>query len=190
MSLLRVTEGVVVFSPDREEEARARGLPLVAFMPVEGSMFADAAPDAVGLRADAYASDERSLALAIAFCKREKREERTAGPLRLTYLGSLGETRPPRSPPIGGSVPLSDSFFVGRMEDCAICLRQGAHSDQNTVARRHARFERTASGARVTDLRSTNGTWVRGARIEVADVVPGEEVAIAWTHRLRLDGAP
>jgi hypothetical protein len=188
--LLRVTSGVVVFSPDRAEEARAHGLALVAFMAAPRELAAEGAYARVALRADAYASDEETLALAIAFAAHERRDDRARGPLRLTYLGSLGEYRPPRSPPIGGAVNVGSELFAGRMEDCGICLRQGPHSDQNTVARRHARFERIPSGVRVTDLRSTNGTWVRGARVEVAEALPGEEIAIACTHRLRVDGVP
>src|SRR5215831_17254627 len=66
MSLLHVTDGVVVFSPDREEEARAFGVPMVAYMPVENEMVAEGAYDAVAVRADAYASDEATLAAAVA----------------------------------------------------------------------------------------------------------------------------
>jgi len=196
--ILRVTSGVVVFSPDQAAEATARaaefGSPLIAFMPIvtpfEGWFVADGAYDYVGLRADAYASDRVTLASALDFVKNERRAQRSDGALRLTYLGSLGEEKPPDGPPIGGSIPLEDTVMVGRQPSCAICLRQGAHSDENTVARLHCRIERTTHGAKVTDLKSTNGTWLRGKRIEVALAEPGDEIAVACTHRLRVDGAP
>jgi pSer/pThr/pTyr-binding forkhead associated (FHA) protein len=41
----------------------------------------------------------------------------------------------------------------------------------------------------VTDSRSTNGTWINGQRMAEADVVVGDEIAIACTHRFRLDGS-
>ncbi len=47
------------------------------------------------------------------------------------------------------------------------------------ISRRHARIEREGSGWRVVDLRSTNGTWVNGERIETARVTVGDEVAFA-----------
>jgi hypothetical protein len=188
-----------VFSPDRAEEARRTaaelGAPLVAFMPVVTVVpnwwMADGAEEQVALRADAYASDDASLEEAIAFAASEERKERLRGPLRLTYLGSLGEVRPRTAPPVGGSVPLDDvPPVLGRGDPCAMCFRTGGHSDQNRVARQHARVERIPTGARVSDLKSTNGTWVNGLRISSVEVVPGDEIAVACTHRIRLDGAP
>jgi hypothetical protein len=45
------------------------------------------------------------------------------------------------------------------------------------ISRRHARIERDGSGWRVVDLRSTNGTWVNGKRVEAAPISEGDEVA-------------
>jgi len=38
------------------------------------------------------------------------------------------------------------------------------------VSRRHARLDRTAEGWRLTDLGSSNGTFVNGRRIAIAMV--------------------
>jgi hypothetical protein len=192
------SSGAIVFSPDRADEARSqadqRGMPLVAFMPVvttaPGWIVADGAYDRVSVTADAYASDEQMLADAISFVSKQPPAERARGPLRVTYLGSLGERRPPDGLPIGGSLPLDRPLSIGRAPRCEICLRQGGHSDQNTVARLHARIEKSPMGARIIDARSTNGTWVRGQRVDMAVIAPGDELAIACTHRFRLDGQP
>jgi hypothetical protein len=191
--VLRLTSGVVVFSPDRADEAYQRAVelsaPRVAFMPVTSSvgwMVADGAYDYVSISADAYASSEETLSTAIELAAREVCEDRVRGPLRLTYLGSLGELSP-RGPILGASVRVGDPVFIGRAPDATISLRQG-HSDQSTVARRHARVERTARGTSVTDLQSTNGTWVNGKRVAAVDLAVGDEIAIACTHRFRLDG--
>ncbi|HEY1957772.1 MAG TPA: FHA domain-containing protein [Polyangiaceae bacterium] len=167
--------------------ARERGWPLV--------LCVEAAPDtdlvtaesvnALGLRADAYASDVGSFAQAVAFVRRTRGAH--PGP-RLTYLGSLGERRPPLAPSLGTSFDIAPEILIGRMERCTICLRQGWHSDQNTVARLHARIERVGDAVRLFDLRSTNGTTVNGERVtERRDLVPGDEIAVAWSHRFLFD---
>ncbi|MCC7078553.1 MAG: FHA domain-containing protein [Acidimicrobiia bacterium] len=79
---------------------------------------------------------------------------------------------PPPPPPAGGTGPrlesasgetlvlLKDRIWVGRLEDCAIQL------DDPNVSRHHAEVTVDASGAWVvTDLGSTNGTYVNGIRI-------------------------
>lgn len=85
--------------------------------------------------------------------------------------------------------PLLDRLQLGRSPDADLCLRQGGHSDENTVARRHAVVERTVDGVRACDLSSTRGTFLRGQKIAAAPLLPGEELAIAGTHRVRLDGS-
>lgn len=51
--------------------------------------------------------------------------------------------------------------------------------DHAAVSRVHARLERTAAGTlRVTDLGSTNGTYVNGVPIEVAAVCEGDNLSI------------
>jgi hypothetical protein len=182
----------------REAEAAAaaraapEGIPIVLCLAAARGMqlVAPAAIAAVAVRASAYASDPSSLAAAVRYARFDSSAARRHGDLRLTYLGSLGEPRPRDAPQIGESVRIGASLFIGRGDE-GICLRQGAHSDQNTVARRHARIEPltgVADRVRVTDCQSTNGTWIAGARIDVAELRSGDELAIAWSHRFRLDG--
>jgi two-component system, NtrC family, response regulator HydG len=49
------------------------------------------------------------------------------------------------------------------------------------ISRRHAAFELTSSGLRVTDLESTNGTLVNGVRVMDAYVSPGDRVRLGVT---------
>jgi pSer/pThr/pTyr-binding forkhead associated (FHA) protein len=67
----------------------------------------------------------------------------------------------------------SEVTTVGRHEDAAIVL------DDISVSRRHALFQRTASGRiTVRDLNSLNGTYVNGARVEETVVRSGDEIQI------------
>lgn len=183
-------DGVVACDPRNHEAAsraaRERGWPLVICVPAPEppDLVAEEATRAVALRADAYASDGPSFAAAVSFVRRQV--PALAGP-RLIYLGSLGETRPPLAPELGASVPIAPLITIGRTESCTICLRQGAHSDQNTVARQHARVEIVEGVARLTDLRSTNGTTVNGEQATDRELAPGDEIAVAWSHRFRFD---
>jgi len=183
-------DGVVVCDPRNHEAARRaareRGWPLVLCVPAPGApdIVAEEATRAVALRAEAYASDENSFAAAVAFVRRQV--PAIAGP-RLTYLGSLGETRPPLAPELGACIGVAPVVTIGRQESCTICLRQGPHSDQNTVARLHARVEIVGGVARLSDLRSTNGTTVDGEPATERDLAAGDEIAIAWSHRFRFD---
>ena len=65
-----------------------------------------------------------------------------------------------------------DPFIVGRDQKCDLTISEQA------VSRQHARFERTADGFIVTDLDSTNGTWVNGKRIETQILRSGNRVRI------------
>lgn len=192
--MLEVVDGVLVFSPERAEEAWALGdVARVAFGEIAYEDFGrPPSPAARAVRADAYASGRRMLAEAIAYVQREDREARGRGPLRLVYAGTIGDFGVSEHTPIGRPAVLHERITIGRSVDCDLLLRQGGHSDQNTTARRHARVERAAGGGVVvTDLRSTNGTWIRGVAIaEPTSIEPGEEITIALGHRLRLEGAP
>ena len=73
------------------------------------------------------------------------------------------------------SAPLEPdaSVVVGRRKPAAICVPSAK------LSRAHARFSLDASGAiTVTDLGSTNGTWVGGARVERAMIALGDEVIL------------
>jgi two-component system, NtrC family, response regulator AtoC len=73
------------------------------------------------------------------------------------------------------SAPLDPGapVVVGRREPASICVPSGK------LSRAHARFSLDASGAvTVTDLGSTNGTWVGGERVERATIAVGDEVIL------------
>ncbi len=64
----------------------------------------------------------------------------------------------------------------GRGGDCAIFLADV------TVSREHARFSVDANGLSVTDLGSTNGTYVNGTRQEAGKLDEGDELMIGKFH--------
>jgi len=196
----------IAFTPEREPHAvglaqtpegayRGRILPRIACLAPDPDeeLLSHAAIKAARLRADAYCCDAESLSQAFEYAASGRARAIHEGPLRLAYVGSLGTFRPGGAPRIGHGpelpVAVADSVFIGRMAECEICLRTGPHSDQNLVARRHARVQRTETGARITDLGSTNGTFLNGEPIQSADLRPGDELAIAWVHRVRLVGS-
>jgi two-component system, NtrC family, response regulator HydG len=66
-------------------------------------------------------------------------------------------------------------MLVGKSPTCHIRLTD------REVSRRHLAFERTLRGLRVSDLGSTNGTFVNGVRIESAYLEGGERLQIGAT---------
>jgi len=62
----------------------------------------------------------------------------------------------------------------------------GVQINDHGVSRRHARINRTAEGGyQVTDLDSTNGTYVNGLRIRTADLHEGDRLQIGTVTVLR-----
>ena len=61
-------------------------------------------------------------------------------------------------------------YVVGRAAGSDIQLPEGS------VSSRHAQLERTGGGWRLTDLQSTNGTFVNGRRIDSVDVNSGDRI--------------
>jgi FHA domain/DUF1707 SHOCT-like domain len=66
----------------------------------------------------------------------------------------------------------SGELVVGRGRSCDLVFGDEA------VSRRHARFERVGDQWYVTDLGSTNGTYVDGVRVERAPVGIGSRVSL------------
>ncbi|WP_099332799.1 FhaA domain-containing protein [Actinomyces minihominis] len=60
--------------------------------------------------------------------------------------------------------------------------------DDSGVSRRHVEFRITPQGVILTDLGSTNGTFVEGHRVEAATLLDGNQITIGrtrilfWTH--------
>ena len=84
--------------------------------------------------------------------------------------------RPSADPPPWATLILSrcnrDSLIVGRSRSCEVVFGGEA------VSRRHARFNCIGSQWYVTDLASTNGTWLNGRRVRRAPVTPGSQVCL------------
>jgi hypothetical protein len=57
-------------------------------------------------------------------------------------------------------------------------LAADLHLDESSVSRRHAILVHRASGARILDDRSANGTFVNGHRIQQVDLRDGDVVVI------------
>lgn len=75
-----------------------------------------------------------------------------------------------------GEMPL----VIGRGPQAGVVI-----NDSN-VSRQHAEFWRTAEGVAIRDLRSTNGTFVNGHRIEAVSLSPRDDVVIGALH-LRIE---
>jgi DNA-binding winged helix-turn-helix (wHTH) protein len=74
----------------------------------------------------------------------------------------------------GREIALPDGVHnVGRGEGCLVRL------DSVRVSRRHARLVVSPDGVTVEDLRSRNGTWVDGRRVDgLVAVAPGAEIRL------------
>lgn len=94
-----------------------------------------------------------------------------ATPSRLTVLNG---------PTAGHSVPLVGSIEIGREA-------QGIRLDQDrNASRRHARIDVDATGLRITDLGSTNGTLVNDQPVTQSPLKLGDRIRIGNTE-LRID---
>jgi pSer/pThr/pTyr-binding forkhead associated (FHA) protein len=74
----------------------------------------------------------------------------------------------------GLEIPLKKELFtIGRSAECS--LRAGS----DAISRRHCAIRMNASGIRITDLNSRNGTYVNGQRIdEETSLANGDEVRV------------
>ena len=92
-----------------------------------------------------------------------------------------GDVRPSLVLPDGivlsiGAAPL----VIGRLPECAVVL------DDTNISRRHAQVALEDGVVVVSDLGSTNGTYVNGRRVTRATVRPGDEITVG-TSRLRVE---
>ncbi|MGE5193038.1 MAG: ATP-binding protein [Deltaproteobacteria bacterium] len=71
------------------------------------------------------------------------------------------------------------------LEDAAVGLGRGVQNavriHDTEVSRAHARIERVEGKYRLTDLHSSNGTFVNGAPINSRDLIGGEEIQVGRT---------
>ncbi len=92
-----------------------------------------------------------------------------------------GDVRPSLVLADGSSLPIGRApIVIGRLPGCEVVL-----SDTN-VSRRHAQVALEDGEVLVTDLGSTNGTFVNGRRVTRAAMRPGDELSIG-TSRLRVE---
>jgi hypothetical protein len=87
-----------------------------------------------------------------------------AAPSRLMLVGLDGAFRGREMEVREGQVS------IGRGSECDLVF------DAPDISRRHARIEWRAGHARVEDLGSTNGTFVNGEPIRIADIEAGDEI--------------
>jgi hypothetical protein len=98
----------------------------------------------------------------------ELRVDNELRPGRFGIASQMKQSEPGRRPgtivmPSGDRIELGDDINrIGRLPDCAVIV-----SDGNT-SRHHAQIVRSGSGFAISDLNSTNGTYVNGQRL-VAD---------------------
>jgi|SRR5436190_6500323 len=98
--------------------------------------------------------------------------EMPAGPTGFESLYLVGAGGGQRiSWPITGS-----RVTVGRGLDNDVVL------DDASVSRHHAELTRDGSRIEVRDLGSTNGTWVNAARVSLATIHAGDEIAFGTIH--------
>ena len=88
------------------------------------------------------------------------------------------ESAPDKSGPRSGLTYVlgPGNTIVGRSGDCQIFLADV------TVSREHARFSVDANGLSMTDLGSTNGTYVNGRRHDAGRLAEGDELLIGKFH--------
>jgi hypothetical protein len=73
-------------------------------------------------------------------------------------------------PQTGELFQLSGRSIIGTAADCSVVLKDPS------VSGRHAEFTPTATGFRVNDLGSTNGTYVNDKRVTTSDLIDNDNV--------------
>lgn len=84
---------------------------------------------------------------------------------------------------IGKLFPLDKTkpTTVGRSVDCEIWI------EDNTISRQHFQIEFTPEGLKITDLKSTNGTFVNNKRIDSTVLSPGDKIQISRDTIIQFD---
>ncbi len=72
----------------------------------------------------------------------------------------------------GKTYPLRGSTILGRHSECHICV------NADGISRKHAQIDADVDGLVVSDLGSSNGTYVNGKKIERADLNVGDELKL------------
>lgn len=82
--------------------------------------------------------------------------------------------------------PLTSNItIIGRRQDCDLCI------PLMSVSRRHCQLNSNKETLTVRDLKSRNGTYLNGKRIDEATVQPGDYLKIGpLVFLLQIDGQP
>jgi pSer/pThr/pTyr-binding forkhead associated (FHA) protein len=100
---------------------------------------------------------------------------RIAGPRLIRTMGGLN---------VGDEMPIGMGLTIGRGQQCSITLH-----DQE-MSSLHAEFKVKHGEAQVTDLGSTNGTFVNGVQIAPNVMTPlknNDEIRLGMTHLVYKD---
>ena len=74
---------------------------------------------------------------------------------------------------LGGTLNLGDApITIGRTAGCELQL------ENDSISRHHARIEKSASGYTISDLGSTNGTYVNDVRVKSAVLEAGDRIHV------------
>ncbi|MDO4888531.1 MAG: DUF3662 and FHA domain-containing protein [Actinomycetaceae bacterium] len=117
----------------------------------------------------------------------ETKEELSTGSLQVDALIKRGAVAPATSAAGASGHPIieigQDRYLltgnvtvIGRGSECDITV------DDTGISRRHIELRVTPHGVVVTDLGSTNGSFVEGHRITAATLVDGNTITIGRTH--------
>ena len=119
----------------------------------------------------------------------ELRIDNELRPGRFGISSQLKQSDPGKRPgtivmPSGDRVALvDDESLIGRLADCKIII-----SDTNT-SRHHSRIQRAGSGFVITDLGSTNGTYVNGQRLAADHRLADGDIITVGAVSLRFEAS-
>ncbi len=119
----------------------------------------------------------------------ELRVDNSLKPGRFGIASSTKQAEPGRRPgtivmPSGDRIELSDDKnLIGRLDDCTVKI-----SDGNT-SRHHAQIHRAGSGFIITDLGSTNGTYVNGTRLMADHRLADGDIVTVGSVSLRFEAS-
>ena len=110
-------------------------------------------------------------------------------PGRFGISSALKQAEPGQRPgtivmPSGDRIELGDGKnLIGRLADCRVVISDGSAS------RHHAQIHRVGSGFVITDLGSTNGTFVNGARLAADHRLADGDIVTVGTVSLRFEAS-
>jgi len=119
----------------------------------------------------------------------ELRVDNSLKPGRFGIASSLKQTEPGKRPgtivmPSGDRIELGEGKnLIGRLADCVVQI-----SDGNT-SRHHAQIHRAGSGFVISDLGSTNGTYVNGTRLMADHRLSDGDIVTVGSVSLRFEAS-